>query len=139
VCFPDLQHGWAVGIDGLILRTADGGQTWQVQHGSTEVSTLEQVGFAEALNNPSLYDIAVVGKFGYAVGDIGAVYASEDGGSTWQRKQMPKAWSLRWIRAISLVSGTHGAFVGGHGLVAQVAGDQVKLPEKETHATQTTD
>lgn len=139
VTFPDPQHGWAVGIDGLILRTADGGQTWQLQHGNTEVGALDQVGVAEAFGNPSLYDVAVAGTYGYAVGDIGAVFFSGDGGSTWQRKEMPGEWSLRWIRSVSLVSGTHGAFVGANGLVGRVAKDQVRLPEKEDHAPETTD
>ena len=49
------QRGWAVGIDALILHTSDGGQTWQVLNGSTEVRALEQVGFAQAYDNPSLY------------------------------------------------------------------------------------
>jgi photosystem II stability/assembly factor-like uncharacterized protein len=139
VFFADLQHGWAVGIDGLILRTVDSGQTWQLQHGNTEVGTLEQVGLKEAFDNPCLYDVSVMGNYGYAVGDIGAVFVSVDAGNTWQRKNMPSEWSLRWIRSVSLVSGTHGAFVGANGLVGRIVGDQVKLPEKEDHATQTTD
>lgn len=138
VFFTDLQHGWTVGLDGIILRTVDGGQSWQVQQGSTEVGALEQVGFQEALGNPSLYDIVVVGKYGYAVGDIGTVLASEDGGATWKRKDMPVEWSLRWIRAVSLVSGTHGALVGASGLAIRIVGDQVKLPEEEGHAAEAT-
>lgn len=133
-CFIDTQHGWAVGLDGLVLNTTNGGQTWHVQRGNAEVGALEQVGFAEALGNPSLYDIAVVGNYGYAVGDIGAVFSSEDGGKTWQPRQMPAAWRLRWIRSVSLVSGTHGAFVGANGLAVRIAGDRVEVSEKEEHA-----
>ena len=136
VFLADLHHGWAVGLDGIILRTIDGGQSWQVQQGSTEVGALEQVGFQEALGNPSLYDIMVVGNYGYAVGDIGTVLASVDGGLTWQRKEMPVEWRLRWIRAVSLVRGTHGALVGANGLAIRIVGDQVKLPEKERHAAE---
>lgn len=137
VCFSSLQQGWAVGLDGIILHTTDGGQSWQVQHGATEVGALEQVGFAEALGNPSMYDIAVVGRYGYAVGDIGTVFASDDGGSTWQRKEIPSSLSLRWIRGVSLVEGTHGALVGSGGLAIRVAGDQMTAPEKEGHAAET--
>jgi photosystem II stability/assembly factor-like uncharacterized protein len=137
VFFTDAQHGWAVGLDGLILHTPDGGQTWQVQHGEKEVGALEQVGFAEALGNPSLYDIALAGKYGYAVGDVGGVFLSEDGGATWQRKEMPKAFGLRWIRALSLVRGTHGVLVGANGLTIRVAGDQIQLPPDEPRAADT--
>jgi len=136
VYFADLRQGWAVGLDGILLHTTDGGQSWQVQQGSTEVGALEQVGFQEALGNPSLYDIMVVGKYGYAVGDIGTVLASVDGGLTWQRKETPVEWRLRWIRAVSLVSGTHGALVGANGLAVRILGDQVKLPEEEGHAAE---
>ncbi len=137
VFFADAQRGWAVGIDGIILRTTDGGQMWQVQQGDTQVGALEQVGFAEALGNPSLYDIAVAGQDGYAVGDIGCVYASEDGGNTWRRKEMPGDWSLHWIRGLSLVNGTHGGLVGADGLALRIEGAQIKLPEKEEHAAET--
>ncbi len=138
VCFPDLRQGWAVGLDGLILHTADGGQTWQVQQGSTEVGALEQVGFQEALGNPSLYGVVVTGNYGYAVGDIGTVLGSEDGGLTWHRKEMPVEWRLRWIRAVALVSGTHGALVGANGLAIRIVGNEVKLPEEERHAPEAT-
>jgi photosystem II stability/assembly factor-like uncharacterized protein len=136
VSFVDAQHGWAVGLDGLIIRTTDGGQTWQVQHGDTEVGALEQVGFREAFDNPSLYDIAVTTRIGYAVGDNGSVFASEDGGNTWHRKEVPSAANLRWIRAVSLVNGTHGALVGAQGLTIRAAGNQITIPAYEEHATE---
>ncbi len=136
VTFTDAQHGWVVGIDGLILRTVDGGHSWQVQHGDTTVGTLDQVGFREALDNPSLYDIAVAGKFGYAVGDNGGVFATDDGGETWHRREMPAALGLRWIRSVALVSGTHGVFVGASGLTVRVAGGDVEVLEKEEHAAE---
>jgi photosystem II stability/assembly factor-like uncharacterized protein len=131
VTFADAQRGWAVGLDGLILRTTDGGQSWQAQHGDTEVGALEQVGFAEALDNPSLYDVAMRGQLGYAVGDIGCVYTTEDGGSTWQKKAVSGDWSLHWMRAVSLVNGTHGGVVGADGLVLRIEGTQIVAPKKE--------
>lgn len=123
--FTDAQHGWAVGLDGLILRTADGGQTWQVQHGDPQVGTLDQVGFKEAFDNPTLFAIAVTPTYAYAVGDNAAVFASSDGGNTWQRKVVPAEASLRWIRAVSLVNGTHGMLVGANGLTLRVAGSEI--------------
>ena len=139
VDFTDAQHGWAVGLDGLILRTTDGGHTWQVQHGDTAVAALEQVGFEQAMDNPSLYAVGVAGQRGYAVGDNGSVFATDDGGQTWHRKEMPAGANLRWIRALSLVGGTHGLFVGANGLTVRVAGDQIQLPEGEKHAAQVGD
>jgi photosystem II stability/assembly factor-like uncharacterized protein len=138
VYFADLRQGWAVGLDGILLHTTDGGRSWQVQQGSTAVGTLEQVGFQEALGHPSLYAVMVVGQYGYAVGDIGAVLASTDGGHTWHRKDAPVEWRLRWIRAVSLADGARGALVGANGLAVRIAGDQVKLPVEEGHAAEAT-
>ena len=82
VYFADAQHGWVVGIDALILHTSDGGQTWKVQNGTSEMRELEQVGFGQAYDNPSLYSISVVGDLGVVAGEIGAIYLSTDGGQT---------------------------------------------------------
>jgi len=127
--FKDAQQGWIVGLDGIILRTTDGGASWQAQHGDTSVGALEQVGAKAGVENPSLYDIALAGQIGYAVGEGAAVFLSEDGGSTWQRKPVPAAANLRWIRSVSLVPGTHGMLVGANGLRITAAGSQLSLPE----------
>lgn len=134
VSFRDAQHGWAVGLDGLILRTTDGGQTWQVQHGDAQVGALEQVGFKDAFDNPTLYDVAVTSTDGYAVGDNASVFASADAGNTWHRKEVPSEANLRWIRAVSLVNGTHGVLVGANGLTMRAVGDQISVPEYGEHA-----
>jgi len=127
VCFADARNGWATGLDGLILHTTDGGETWAVQHGEAQVGALEQVGTAAGLENPSLYDIAVVGAYGYAAGEGGAVFISRDSGTTWTRAGVPAAANLRWIRGLSLVSGTHGMLVGANGLALRVVGDELSL------------
>ena len=127
VCFRGPRHGWAVGLDGLILHTADGGNTWEIQRGDPEVSMLEQVGFKEAFDNPSLYAVAVTSTYGYAVGDNGAVFFSADGGLTWARKSVPDAANLRWIRSVSLVNGTHGLLVGANGMTIRAERDEIML------------
>jgi len=137
VFFADTQRGWAVGLDGLLLRTEDGGQTWQLQRGKAEVGELEQVGFAEVMGNASLYAVAVAGNIGYAVGDVGTVFTTTDGGATWQRVEVPGEANFKWIRDVSLVSGTHGILVGAHGTAVRVAGGQIAAPEKESHASET--
>lgn len=128
VHFADARRGWAVGLDGLILHTEDGGQTWTAQHGSTELGGLEQVGFVQAFDNPSLYAVTVVDRFGYAVGDIGAVFTSEDGGATWARRPVPDEWGLRWFRDISVAPGTHGVIVGAEGLHVPISAGRVEIP-----------
>ncbi len=126
VHFADPQRGWACGLDGLILHTADGGATWRVQRGEGRIDTLEQIGVAEALENASLYDIGVLGQRGYAVGDIGSIFQTEDGGETWHRKPVPPELKLGWLRALALLPSGNGLVVGAHGTTMRVAGDQIQ-------------
>ncbi len=130
VHFNDAQHGWACGLDGLILKTDDGGQHWSVLRGKAEVNALEQVGVAEALENASLYGISVHGQIGFAVGDIGSVFLTKDGGQTWVRQEVPGEWNLSWIRGMSLAPDGSGMFVGANGLTIRVDGEHLKGPGK---------
>jgi photosystem II stability/assembly factor-like uncharacterized protein len=127
VYVADAQNGWAVGIDALILRTADGGQTWKVQNGSTEIRELEQVGFGQAYDNPSLYGISVNGSMGVAVGEMGAIYLSSDGGQTWTRQDSREEESgPKWFRAVTLAPGKTGAIVGAAGVRVLVVDGRIQ-------------
>ena len=67
----DAQTGWAVGHDAAILRTRDGGETWQLVHYAPQAQLpLLDVWFRDADN-------------GFAVGAFGTFLASADGGDTW--------------------------------------------------------
>lgn len=70
VVFVSAWEGWAVGQDGVIIHTIDGGDTWQAQNSG--VSTpLNAVAFAPD------------GLHGWAVGDNGVIRHTDDGGTTW--------------------------------------------------------
>jgi photosystem II stability/assembly factor-like uncharacterized protein len=70
----DAEHGWAVGHDETILRTVDGGVTWQRVRSDPEAERpLLDVWFADA-------------ERGFAVGAYGAFFATADGGETWQER-----------------------------------------------------
>lgn len=74
VWFVDDQHGWAVGHDEVILRTQDGGATWELTHSAPEKEQpLLDVWFKDRDN-------------GLAIGAYGTVLASSDGGRTWQAR-----------------------------------------------------
>ena len=67
----DAQSGWAVGHDAVILRTRDGGGTWQLVHYAPQAQLpLLDVWFRDADN-------------GFAVGAFGTFLTSADGGDTW--------------------------------------------------------
>jgi photosystem II stability/assembly factor-like uncharacterized protein len=71
VYFLDERQGWAVGHDEVILRTEDGGLSWERTHYNPEANRpLLDVWFANT-------------ERGLAVGAYGAVYSSADGGRSW--------------------------------------------------------
>lgn len=136
VFFKDAERGWAVGIDALILRTVDGGRTWTAQNGSTEVRALEQVGFSQAYDFPSLYGVSVVGDLGVAAGEIGAVFLSADGGQTWTRRETIAGSKPGWFRALSLAPGGFGGIVGEDGRFVSIAEGKLQLPEGDDSAAE---
>jgi photosystem II stability/assembly factor-like uncharacterized protein len=72
--FHDKQLGWVVGHDATILRTADGGETWdRVYHDPDLESPLFDVWFRDAEN-------------GFAAGAYGLFLVTADGGTTWTRQ-----------------------------------------------------
>ena len=71
VFFHDSKLGWAVGHDSVILRTFDGGTTWErVYWAPEDEAPLFDVWFADADN-------------GFAVGAYGSFFVTADGGDTW--------------------------------------------------------
>ena len=73
VSFADARRGWAVGANGAVLATTDGGRTWAAQESGTD-SDLFDVQFFDA-------------REGWAVGEGGAAIHTTDGGQTWQTEQ----------------------------------------------------
>jgi len=68
----DASVGWCVGSFNVILRTANGGETWTRQHiDSTSFNALRSVSFLDA-------------NRGVAVGDGGKVLLTDDAGVTWR-------------------------------------------------------
>jgi photosystem II stability/assembly factor-like uncharacterized protein len=72
VFFHDASLGWAVGHDSVIIRTTDGGKTWEIVNWAPEDETpLFDVWFADADN-------------GFAIGAYGTFLVTSDGGDTWE-------------------------------------------------------
>ncbi|MBC8435962.1 MAG: hypothetical protein H8D88_00200, partial [Bacteroidetes bacterium] len=40
VCFIDSLYGWAAGDSGMIIHTADGGESWEIQDSQTEYDVM---------------------------------------------------------------------------------------------------
>lgn len=126
--------GWVVGMDGLLMRTQDGGRSWTVQHGEPDVAAVDEISFVESMKNPGVYAVRVEGDQGVAVGDVGLVLVSTDGGRSWQRRELPGGDKLVWVRDVSLAPGARGFIVGGSGFNGIVTGDQVTQPAAAAQA-----
>ncbi len=124
VSFADAQHGCAVGHDGVILLTADGGQTWTRQDDGKDLDSVwldatfatPRDGFAvgaygkclvthdtgrtwapaQPIEEESHYNQVAAGSDHalFIAGESGLWLASHDGGATWQRGQIPYDGSL---------------------------------------------
>jgi photosystem II stability/assembly factor-like uncharacterized protein len=126
VFFVDEKEGWAVGHDGVILHTSDGGENWELQliglkANDLLVSAMERKVAAEpaSADAKKLLDEAkrykeqgpdkpfldvwfADSRNGYAVGAYNLIFKTSDGGKTWEpwfeRTENPKFFNLYAIR-----------------------------------------
>lgn len=106
IALPDGRL-FAVGHDGVILRSVDRGQRWTLQH---------QAISDERPN--TLYDVAFVSALrGYAIGAFGLMLVTEDGGTSWQAQENALSLSGLHLNAMANL-GEGGLIVSGErGLV----------------------
>jgi len=79
VSFTDAQHGIAVGHDGTILKSEDGGQHWRIVQRDLAAGPLLTV------------VLAADGQHGIAGGAYGLLLTTLDGGATWTQAKLPDA------------------------------------------------
>lgn len=92
VFFNDANKGWIVGGKtysftaprALILYTPDGGNTWVTQLSANYVTPLQDIFFADETH-------------GVAVGDGGVIYATTDGGSSWNAQSSGVSHDLKGV------------------------------------------
>jgi photosystem II stability/assembly factor-like uncharacterized protein len=88
VTFPTPAYGWAVGHDGVVLHTSDGGATWASQLDGRALGKL--LGYAnkrlaeQGAENPFLDVWFANQRSGFVVGAFNLILRTEDGGRTWQ-------------------------------------------------------
>ena len=112
VYFPSPQKGWAVGHEGVVLHSADGGNTWQLQftnpYRNLSNDELDQLSDEEFTKLPQkgspLLDVWFKDEStGFVVGAYGMFYSTTDGGKTWQdvsdRIDNYDGWHLNSIQA----------------------------------------
>lgn len=157
VHFPDALNGWAVGHDGVVLHTADGGRSWLRQLDGREAAKrmvaratavvrdgdeVSQRTLAEAKRfqkegpgRPFLDVWFDDDKTGYIVGIFNMILRTADGGKTWEswsdRVENPEALHLNAIRAVD----GELYIVGEQGLILRLDREQqkfVRLPSPYT-------
>lgn len=107
VQFIDPDTGWAVGYDFAIIKTTDGGETWQLQHHS------EDPGWA-------FYAVFFLDKDrGFAMGERGTFMRSDDGGKTWRDVETDMIDLGMHINAMTRLNNGTLIMVGEKGLVAR--------------------
>lgn len=79
--FLNATTGWATGAFGAMLRTTDGGNSWAVAKVGDVSSSSYDLGTITAIDAKTVYVGRAVGAGGSS---YGALYASRDGGATWQ-------------------------------------------------------
>jgi photosystem II stability/assembly factor-like uncharacterized protein len=107
VDFVDATHGWAVGGDGTILGTTDGGLTWSPQATGVSFAPLDAVTFAD----PS---------HGCAVGISGATMITTNGGATWVEQVVPTAAGAT-LFDVTFSDASHGWAAGSEGTILATA------------------
>jgi photosystem II stability/assembly factor-like uncharacterized protein len=129
--FLDARRGWLVGAGGTLLRTEDGGTSWREG----------QLAEARAVVAPSAApkaEFAAGPRFnavdfaderrGWAVGSLGSIYVTEDGGRTWRAQQSGVTAELRDVK---FTNAREGWAVGAQGVVLRTRdGGQTWQSEK---------
>ncbi|PWV64614.1 YCF48-related protein [Plasticicumulans acidivorans] len=97
------RDGWAVGADGRLLSTADGGQHWQAQRIAAG-ATLYGVYFVDAVH-------------GWIVGENGLQLSTTDGGRSWQEPAPTRALPPPTLYAVYFLDAARGWAVGEAGSI----------------------
>lgn len=104
VQFPTPQKGWAVGHDGVVLHSADGGLTWVKQIDGKQAAALSEAYYQtrsadpeaakamdearrlvdEGADKPFLDVLFLNEQDGYVVGAFNLALRTRDGGKTWE-------------------------------------------------------
>lgn len=104
VQFIDQKEGWAVGDEGVIWHTIDGGKSWERQSTGTNAS-LRSISFV----TPFVGWIAGREELPNQSGSVGVLLYTKDGGEKWQRV-MPN--TLPGLNRIRFVTAKIGYLMG---------------------------
>ncbi len=144
VAFATVQSGCVVGFPGIILHTADGGNTWAVQANGTDANLLSvafatpQLGWIVGYPGTILHTedggvtwtpqasgtearlesvTFVTPLSGWAVGFFGTILHTEDGGHTWTKQSGGNIGPHAWLQSVVFATLQSGWAVGSDGII----------------------
>jgi photosystem II stability/assembly factor-like uncharacterized protein len=146
VAFVDNNNGWAVGRQGKIVHTTNGGATWAEQNSGT-TNDLQRVSMVSSTSGYAVGATGTVIKYngstwstlnisfsqdmygvyfldsntGWVSGDWGRIMMTTNGGSTWTI-QMDNSTYSNTFRDLAMLSATEGWAVGSSGKVLKYNG-----------------
>ena len=113
VDFISKTIGWAVGENGTILHTRNGGVTWNAQSNPTHL----------------FYDVCLTTQnHAYVVGDRGAIMHSDDGGANWKAQDSRTAECFSATHFVSHEEGWAAAEAGV--ILHTIHGGEIWLPQE---------
>jgi photosystem II stability/assembly factor-like uncharacterized protein len=112
VSFVDEKHGWAVGAEGRVFATRDGGRTWAAQKSNVTAD---------------LSDVKFLDKYeGWAIGAEGTLIHTTDGGARWTAEASGTTHALE---RLFFVGRTRGWAVGfGGTIISYTSGTRQQSP-----------
>ncbi|WGK62470.1 YCF48-related protein [Halopseudomonas sp. SMJS2] len=156
VAFSDQDHGWAVGHDGVVLKTTDGGVNWEMvlngrTYGDILVSFYERALAQDSNNEKAERALAESQRFqdegadkpfldvffedehnGWVVGAFNLILKTSDGGETWEpwvdRTDNPMSYSFFSIERV----GTDIYIAGELGLLLRLDREQDRFLALDT-------
>jgi len=107
--FTDAQTGLAIGQDGLIIKTGDGGKTWKQVKLELPLQEWQAA-------QPHLFSMSrgTDPNKVWAVGPVGTIIYSKDGGTTWKNLSLGRDVTLN---GVSFANDTEGWVVGEFGTI----------------------
>lgn len=102
-CFTDTLNGWIVGMDGVVIHTANGGTDWRRLPAATD---------------KPLYSIVCPGDRGWIVGNKGAYLTTAFPEKTWAVDEEAIKTKF-WLREADFADPLHGIIVGARGTIAR--------------------
>lgn len=113
--FVSEKEGWVAGLNGAILYTTDGAQSWQRAVTPTDAP---------------IYGLTAGDQVIYAVGDHGTVLFSLDG-VNWNKSPV-NTKTLAYLRGITALSADQVVLAGGGGLIARINPRSLKTAQLDS-------